>query len=55
MEHYKQCENEKFRFATQFCFSTSNFSVSVISFVTVNKEMSSEVILSFLCAFIGAL
>ena len=22
MEHYKQCKNEKYRFATQFCFST---------------------------------
>lgn len=34
---------------------SSNFSVSVISFVTVDKEMFSEVILSFLCVFIVAL
>lgn len=31
---------------------SSNFSVSVISFVTVDKEMFSEVILSFLCALL---
>ena len=31
---------------------SSNFSVSVISFVTVDKEKFSEVILSFLCALL---